>query len=305
MPMLASILEAPQQVQISSPALPHKSAGRELINGIAIQSILDINVTKRGTVYIRYGTSKGRGCSFVSWKKFTKALEDIQQRRWAEKIGVPVDSCSINHILFGENDRAERLIKFHLIINNTQAHSVKAPVREVAPFLTRWNNQFLISAEEARDSIGMTPTVEHKPIAHDIWKKAQQELNNHIEKTGNQMADFSQFKINRLKSDLSAELAKQNLVGFPFDEDGDHFVKVCLVDKTELGHIIITSEAQVRILSAVEGSKERLVNGVVGAVNGLKAAIAYDPSRVMQSGYSRTKSEEYRRTREYCNQVYR
>lgn len=180
MPMIASVIEAPQKVRISSPALPHKSAGRELINGIAIQSILDINVTKRGTVYIRYGTSKGRGCSFVSWKKFTKALEDIQQRRWAEKIGVPVDSCSINHILFGESDRAERLIKFHLIINNTQTHSVKAPVKEVAPFLTRWNNQFLISAEEARDSIGMTPTVEHKPIAHDIWKKAQQELNNHI-----------------------------------------------------------------------------------------------------------------------------
>lgn len=303
--MIASILEAPHQVRISSPVLPSKSAGRELINGVNLQIILDINVTKRGVLYIRYGTSRGRGCSFVSWQKFRQALEDIQQRRWSEKIGMVVDHCSINHILFGENDRAERLIKFHLTLNNTQTHSVKSPVIQVAPFLVRWNNQFLISAEEARDSIGMTSTVEHRPIARDIWKKAQQELNNHIKKAGNQMADFSQFKINRLKTDLTTELSKQNLVGFPFDEDDDHFVKVCQTDKTELGHIIITSEGQLRILSSVQGSKEKLVNGVVGAVNGLKAAIAYDPSKVTRSGFSMTKGEEYRRLREYCNQVYR
>lgn len=185
--MIASILEAPQQVRVSAPALPQKSAGRELINGITLESIIDISVTKRGVLYIRYGTRTGRGCSFVSWQKFTKALEEIQQRRWSEKIGVPVDSCMIKHILFGENHRAERLMKFHITLNNTQTHSVKSPVTQVAPFLVRWNNQFLISAEEARDSIGMTPIVEHRPIAHDIWKKAQQELNNHIEKAGNQV----------------------------------------------------------------------------------------------------------------------
>lgn len=79
---------------------------------------------------------------------------------------------------------------------------------------------------------------------------------------------------------------------------------MCQLDKNELGHIIITSEAQVRILSSVEGSKERLVNGVVGAINGLKAAIAYDPNKVVRSGYSMTKREDYCRTREYCQQVY-
>ena len=110
---MLALLEAAQQVTISAPALPRKADGSypELIKGVRVERIVDISVTKKGVLFIRYATETGRGCSFVSWVKFRQALEEIQKPRWEEKLKAKIDFVAIGHILFGENNDKERCIK--------------------------------------------------------------------------------------------------------------------------------------------------------------------------------------------------
>lgn len=303
--MLASIIEAPQQVRISTSALPQKAEDKnypELIKGVTLDKILDINVTKKGVLYIRYATKKGRGCSFVSFPKFRRCLEEIQMRRWPDRTGVPVDSISIAHIMFGENERAERMIKFWMTINGTQNHSVKSPVSQVAPFVAIWNNQFLISAEEAKASI-TPPAAEHKPVPYDAWGAAQKELNQHIKQQGDAVVDINQLRINREKRDLEAEAAKRKCSFKSFEDSGDTIYQVTDESGKNLGYIAIDAAGKVFYRSSKEGSKEQKVNGATGAVRGLIDAQTFDRATA-KSGIMFSKVEGYAFARKHCNEVY-
>lgn len=76
--MITSLLSAPKRVRVSTPALPPKSKTQAFVN-VEIKRIIDFGITKRGVIYMRYGTVWGRGCSFISFSKLLKALKQLSQ----------------------------------------------------------------------------------------------------------------------------------------------------------------------------------------------------------------------------------
>jgi hypothetical protein len=111
--------------------------------------------------------------------------------------------------------------------------------------------------------------------------------------------DFTKLQVTHLVDEAKYNLNKENFVAEIFEENGDTFFKV-----SELGSIIITSDAQIKILSIVPGSQEKKVRAIIGAIAQLKAALLPPIEPGTRSGYSCSKSEEYRRVREYCQKKY-
>lgn len=103
--------------------------------------------------------------------------------------------------------------------------------------------------------------------------------------------DFTQIKVQRLANEVMHAAMSKGLVVFPFEEDGDRFFKICRDDKTELGHIIVTADAQLRILSVLPGSREIAVGAVASAIARLDGAFA-PPQEGARSGFSWTKAGE-------------
>jgi hypothetical protein len=113
------------------------------------------------------------------------------------------------------------------------------------------------------------------------------------------VVDFTQSRIKQLVNEAKYSLAKEKLVAEIFEKDGDTFLKV-----PELGYIIITSKAEIKILSIVPGSQEKKSRAIIGAIAQLKAALLPPIEPGTRSGFSRSKSEEYRRVQKYCQQKY-
>lgn len=75
--MITSLLEAPKQVRVSAPALSPKGKSSNALVNFQVSRIIGFGITKRGVVYMRYGTTTGRGCSFISFEKLLKALLEL------------------------------------------------------------------------------------------------------------------------------------------------------------------------------------------------------------------------------------
>lgn len=297
--MIASILEAPQQVRVSAPALPKKSNNKnypELIKDVTLESIREIKFTKRNTLYIKYGTATGRGCSFVSLSKLFKAFADIQRQRrgWTLTVYSLIINGNGSILTFGITALEA---SGQQVISQTHV-----PTSRLSPHLVEWNNSRLISAEEAKASI-IPPAAEHKPVSYDAWGAAQKELGQHIKQQGDAVVDMNQLRINREKRDLEAAAAKRKCAIASFEDSGDTIYQVKDESGKDLGYIAIDATGKVFYRSSKEGSKEQKVNGAVGAVRGLIDAQTFDRAN-FKSGIMYSKADDYRRVREYCKQVY-
>lgn len=176
------------------------------------------------------------------------------------------------------------------------------PSSEVRAFLTRYNQ---LSLNGCNSECG----------CDDMWKQfcihriaehltSVEEKVKAVVETVKTTAAAPSIKVQHLISEAKYYLNKENLIWFESEDEGDFLLKVCQADKTELGHIIVTGDGQINILSALPGSREVEVKAVLSAIARLKGAMRPPAEPGTQSGFSKTKSQEYSRVRAYCSQTY-
>ncbi len=145
------------------------------------------------------------------------------------------------------------------------------PGAEINAFLSRYNKLAREGCKGecncAQDSTEMWKKYcIHRIAQHLASVKEKLEVAAQTVKDVAASASFLTLKINQLVNEAKYQISQQNLVWFEETDWGDVLLEVRQYNKVLLGHLIITSEAELKVVPARAGATEENCATAIGAI---------------------------------------
>lgn len=216
------------------------------------QNILNIGLTCTQVFYL-VGKQAAKGlCRFVKTDSIKTAISTL--------LSIKGDKANVEDI---------RLNDFGGLKVFTNQGIKHLPRSEVRAFLTNYNRLATVGCQ-TECKCAQDPEILWKDFCiHKIAEhltSVKEKIEAITKPTPQPQTDITRLKVKRLLDEVMYYAREKNLVALPFEEDSDHFIKLCKQDKTELGYVIITSDGLLRMLSAEPGSREVRVSAVASAI---------------------------------------